>query len=217
MARVVLIRHGETDWSRDARWQGHSDVPLNARGHAQAAALAPVLARLRPQRIVTSDLVRTQETARPLAELLDLPLTTDADLREVDVGSWSGLTHDEAAARCPEGVARHDAGGVGWTDGETYGQVAERAERALIRHTDGLDDGALVVVVAHGGLIGAVTGRILGIDPEEQRRRIGRMGHGHATYLRRVGDATGARWRLLAYNSPLLADAGPPAELRANA
>jgi broad specificity phosphatase PhoE len=64
------------------------------------------------------------------------------------------------------------------------------------------------VVVAHGGLIGAVVGRVLGLTPEEQRRRIGRPSHGHATYLR-LGD----EWRLLAYNVPLGGDVGPPVEL----
>ncbi len=209
MAVVLLIRHGETDWSREARWQGHRDVPLNERGLEQARALVPALARLDPERIVTSDLMRTQQTAQPIADRVGLDVATDADLREVDVGSWAGLTHDEAAARFPDGVTRHDAGGTGWTDGETYAQVAERAERALVRHTDGLPADALVIAVAHGGLIGAVTGRLLGLDAEDQRRRIGRPSHCHGTYLRRVADG----WRLLAYNVPLLEGGDPPVEL----
>ena len=105
MARVIMVRHGETDWSREARWQGHSDVPLNALGFEQADRLVKPLAKQQPTHIVTSDLVRTQQTIRPLAELLGLPITTDADLREIDVGSWAGLTHDEAAAPAPAHLA----------------------------------------------------------------------------------------------------------------
>ncbi len=209
MARVIMIRHGETDWSRDARWQGHADVPLNARGVEQANLLAPVLAVHGPTHLVASDLARTQQTLQPLADLLGLPVAVDADLREIDVGSWAGLTHEEAQKRDPEGAARHDAGGTGWTDGETYGDVAVRGERALLRHTEGLDSSALVVIMAHGGLIGAVVGRLLGLTPEVQRQRIGRVSHGHATYLRH----SAAGWRLLAYNAPLLDGAGPPVEL----
>ena len=208
-----MIRHGETDWSRDARWQGHADVPLNARGLDQARQLAPALAPHQPTHLVASDLTRTQQTLQPLADILGLPITTDADLREIDVGSWAGLTHGEAEARDPVGAARHDAGGTGWTDGETYGDVAVRGERALIRHTDDLDTSALVVIMAHGGLIGAVVGRVLGLTPDVQRQRIGRVSHGHATYLRRTDADNGPHWRILAYNAPLLDGSGPPVEL----
>ena len=213
MARVIMVRHGETDWSREARWQGHSDVPLNALGFEQADRLVKPLAKQQPTHIVTSDLVRTQQTIRPLAELLGLPITTDADLREIDVGSWAGLTHDEAAARDPEGALRHDEGGTGWTDGEGYADVAERGTRALNRHSEGLSESDLLVIVAHGGLIGAVTGRIIGLTAEQQRVHLGRISHGHATYLRRRESAAGPIWRVLAYNAPLLGDAGPPIEL----
>jgi broad specificity phosphatase PhoE len=110
-------------------------------------------------------------------------------------------------------VARHDAGGTGWEDGETYGDIAVRGERALLRHTADLPESALLVVCAHGGLIGATVGRLLGMTPDEQRQRLGRPSHGHATYLRRKDAPDGTRWRLLAYNTPLGGDAGPPVEL----
>jgi broad specificity phosphatase PhoE len=213
MARLILLRHGETDWSRDSRWQGHSDVPLNATGLAQAAALVAPLAAQRPTHLASSDLSRAVETLRPLAEHLGVRPVADPGLREIDVGSWSGLTHDEAAERDPEGVARHDAGGTGWSDGETYDDVAARGLDALERITAPLDERDLLVVVAHGGLIGAVVGRMLGLTADEQRRRLGRPSHGHATYARRAVADDGPLWRILAYNAPLLADAGPPVEL----
>lgn len=213
MARVILLRHGETDWSRDSRWQGHTDVPLNAKGLEQAEALAAPLARQRPTHLISSDLVRTRQTLEPLAQLTGLAIAEMPDLREVDVGSWAGLTHAEARERFPEGVDRHDAGGVGWTDGETYDQVATRGMAALNRATDGLPGTALVVICAHGGLIGAVTGRALGLDAEAQRRHMGRISHGHAVYLRRRETADGPLWRMLGYNAPLLGESGPPIEM----
>jgi probable phosphoglycerate mutase len=157
--------------------------------------------------------VRAQQTLAPLAALTGLPITQDPDLREVDVGSWAGLTHAEARERFPDGVARHDAGGVGWTDGETYEQVAQRGMAALLRATDGRPASALVVICTHGGLIGAVTGRALGLDAEAQRRHMGRISHGHAVYLRRRDTEQGPRWRMLGYNAPLLGESGPPIEL----
>ena len=212
MARVILIRHGETDWSRDGRWQGWSDVPLNERGCEQARDIVEPLARLRPTLLVASDLVRTQQTLQPLADALAMPIAIESDLKEIDVGSWAGLSHAEAAERHPDGAARHDAGGTGWEDGETYGDVAERGERALLRLTEGQPSTALIVAVSHGGLIGATVGRLLGLAPEAQRQRVGRPSHCHATYLRRADTAGAAGWRLLAYNAALLADAGPPSE-----
>ena len=191
MARVILIRHGETDWSRDGRWQGWSDVPLNDKGHRQARDLVEPLARQHPTHLVATDLVRTQETLRP----------------------WAGLSHAEAEECYPEGVARHDAGGTGWEDGETYADISIRGERALLRHTDNLPTSALLVICAHGGLIGATVGRVIGLTPDQQRQRLGRPSHGHATYLKRSDTDAGPVWRLLAYNTPLWPDAGPPVEL----
>ena len=213
MARVILIRHGETDWSRDGRWQGWSDVPLNEKGHRQARDLVEPLARQHPTHLVATDLVRTQETLQPLADAVGLVPLIEPEFKEIDVGSWAGLSHAEAEERYPEGVARHDAGGTGWEDGETYADVAERGTRALNHHSEGLDESDLLVIVAHGGLIGAVTGRIIGLTAEQQRIHLGRISHGHATYLRRRESAAGPIWRVLAYNAPLLGDAGPPIEL----
>ncbi|MGI9116812.1 MAG: histidine phosphatase family protein [Gaiellales bacterium] len=213
MPRVILIRHGETDWSRDGRWQGWSDVPLNDKGMRQARELVEPLARQHPTHLVCSDLIRTQQTLQPLADALGIAPVVDPDVKEIDVGSWAGLSHGEAEARYPDGVARHDAGGTGWEDGETYADIAVRGERALLRHTDGLPESALLVVCSHGGLIGATVGRLLGLSADEQRQRLGRPSHGHATYLKRKDGDGDTAWRLLAYNTPLWADAGPPFEL----
>jgi probable phosphoglycerate mutase len=99
---LFLFRHGETDWNREGRLQGHTDVPLNATGLAQAEALAQ---RLRPHRldaVLSSDLSRALTTGRVVADALGVPLTTDLGLRETNVGAAEGLIWADAKARFGE-------------------------------------------------------------------------------------------------------------------
>jgi hypothetical protein len=103
---IYLARHGETDWNAQARWQGHADTPLNERGRTQAQALAGRLAAVPFAAAYASDLRRARETAEIVVDGRDLPLRIDPRLREIDVGSWQGLTNDEIA-------------GLERTDGET--------------------------------------------------------------------------------------------------
>src|SRR5712691_6348769 len=90
MATLLLVRHGETDWNAEHRWQGHADVPLNARGRKQAKALAEELAPQGVDAIYTSDLSRARDTAAIVGERLGVPVVLDPDLREIDVGSREG-------------------------------------------------------------------------------------------------------------------------------
>jgi probable phosphoglycerate mutase len=203
MARVLLIRHGETDWSRDGRWQGHVDVSLNATGLAQAERLADALEGRAPTLLACSDLTRARQTIQPLAERLGLEPVVEPGLREIDVGSWAGLSREEAAEQDPEGAARHASGGAGWSDGETYDEVATRGLAALERVCTNAGSDDLVVVIAHGALIGATAGRILGMSAVEQRRRLGRSSHGNAATFEYRPDAP-VVWRVLAYNAPIV-------------
>lgn len=114
-ATVLLARHGETDWNREHRWQGHADPPLNARGHAQAGALAKQLAPASPRAVYSSDLGRARATAEAVAERIGVTVSLDPRLREVDVGEWSGLTSTEVQARYPDGMRRHQQGLTGWS------------------------------------------------------------------------------------------------------
>jgi broad specificity phosphatase PhoE len=92
---LLLVRHGETDWNAERRWQGHTDVPLNERGREQARALAEELAAAEAvDAIYTSDLSRAHSTAEIVGARLGLPVVVDPDLREIDVGSREGLTGD---------------------------------------------------------------------------------------------------------------------------
>ncbi|HVK45369.1 MAG TPA: histidine phosphatase family protein, partial [Micropruina sp.] len=97
-ARVVLWRHGETDWNADGRYQGQADVQLNDRGLAQARAAAPLIAALKPSRIVTSDLVRARVTAAELGALTGLAVEPQPRLQEINVGDWVGLTNEQVFA-----------------------------------------------------------------------------------------------------------------------
>ncbi|HEY5944095.1 MAG TPA: histidine phosphatase family protein [Kofleriaceae bacterium] len=140
MAWLLLARHGETDWNREGRWQGHADVALNDRGREQARELAARLAGEPIDVIYASDLARAHETALIIAERKRLPITTDAGLREIDVGRWSGLTPDEIG-RCFPGMITHD--------GETNEQHLARV-LAVFHRIAGTERGRRVLVVSHG-------------------------------------------------------------------
>jgi broad specificity phosphatase PhoE len=166
---ILLARHGESDWNRDRRWQGHADRPLTKRGEEQARALATRLADIRLDGIYASDLLRARMTAEAVARPRGLHVQLVAALREVDVGSWSGLTRDDARVRFPKDFARWLEGGQGWHDGESYEAMSERVlaalERIVVEHPDGR-----VLVVAHGGPIRAIHAAPLGMDVHAYRR-----------------------------------------------
>jgi broad specificity phosphatase PhoE len=166
---ILLARHGESDWNRAKRWQGHADRPLTDQGREQARELADRLADTELDAVYSSDLQRAHETAEIVAEAQGLEVTALRDLREVDVGSWSGLTRSEAEQRFPEAYARWLAGGEGWDDGETYEQLSERVIRA-IREIATAHPGERVLVVAHGGTIRTVHSAALGVDVHTYRR-----------------------------------------------
>ena len=128
---IVLVRHGETDWNRDNRFQGHADPPLNDTGREQARVLATELSTESFAAAYTSPLRRAAETAAILGAALGIDAVPDGSLMEVDVGSWSGLTRTEVEARFPEGFARWLEYGHGWDDGETYDELGARVVSGL--------------------------------------------------------------------------------------
>jgi broad specificity phosphatase PhoE len=166
---ILLARHGESDWNRSQRWQGFADRPLTDLGRRQAAELAARLEETELDTVYSSDLQRARETAEIVARSKGLEVHATPDLREVDVGSWSGLTRAEAEAQFPEGYVRWLRGGEGWGDGETYEQMSERVVAAVQRIAALHDDGR-VLVVAHGGSIRAVHAAALGLDVHSYRR-----------------------------------------------
>jgi broad specificity phosphatase PhoE len=140
---LILARHGETDWNRDGIWQGHGDPPLNPLGRQQAAGLRRRLAGLALDAIYASDLTRARETAEIVAAARGMMVVLEPGVREVDVGSWTGLTWEQIEERFP-GVRDHD--------GEARDAFRARVLDALQRIA-GAHDGGTVLVVTHGGVI----------------------------------------------------------------
>lgn len=169
MTTILLARHGESDWNAERRWQGHADRPLTERGREQARALAERLADIELDAVYSSDLRRARDTATAIAETKGLEVRALAELREVDVGSWSGLTRLEAKERFPDDYDRWLDGGHGWPDGETYEQMTERILGAIGRIVE-QHLGERVLVVAHGGPIRAIHATALGMDVSAYRR-----------------------------------------------
>jgi broad specificity phosphatase PhoE len=149
--RILLARHAETDWNRIGRWQGHADQPLNETGREQAAELGRRLKGRDVVAVYSSDLRRARDTATIVGAELGIEVVQDPELREIDVGSWSGLTRSEVAERFPEGYTRWQAGEIGH-DGETREQLAARVIPAVERIAHA-HPGDTVLVVTHGGVI----------------------------------------------------------------
>lgn len=162
MTEILLVRHGETDWNREQRFQGHADPPLNELGRRQARELADRLADEELAAVYASPLQRAFETAQIVAERLGLPVEPVEAVREVDVGSWSGLTRKEIARRFPDGYRRWLEYGPGWDDGESYDELGERVVPELLR-LGARHDGARILVVTHGGPIRAALAHAAGI------------------------------------------------------
>jgi alpha-ribazole phosphatase len=166
---LLIARHGQSDWNATRRWQGHADRPLTAKGREQAHALAARLAHIDLDAVYSSDLRRARDTAAVVAESQGLDFRELAELREVDVGSWAGLTRAEAEERFPEGFARWKSGYPGWDDGESYEAMADRIIAAVkqiaLEHED-----ERVLIVSHGGPIRAIHAAALELDVHAYRR-----------------------------------------------
>jgi broad specificity phosphatase PhoE len=194
--RLVLWRHGRTEWNAAGRFQGQLDPPLDATGlrDVEASAARLVAAGLRPDDsvVVSSDLDRTVQTATVLTDLLGVPLRLDARLREHGMGCWEGLTRDEVAERYPEQYADWTAGRpVRGRGGEEPAAVAERAMAALVD----LPKASVAVVVTHGGTAGRLLERLLALGPEH-RRAFGPLDN--CAWSEFVEQ--GGHWRLLRHN-----------------
>lgn len=158
MKWIFLFRHGETDFNREHRFQGHLDIPLNDEGRAQAARLQPTIRRLGLEEILSSDLCRAHETARIASADLKLPIISTPGLREAYLGDAQGLTAEELELKFGEALVsrwkspyRSDAD-VSYPGGETGREVLERVLRTLSAHL--AHTGASRIGIAtHGGVI----------------------------------------------------------------
>lgn len=200
--RLVLLRHGRTEWNAVGRAQGHANVSLDEVGQAEAARAAPLLATYDPAFVWSSDLARARETAERLVALLPaVTLRLDPRLREYDVGIRQGLTFPEFERQHPRAYAAFMAGAEADVDGaETTKQVRSRMTTALTEATESVDEGRTGVVVGHGASLR--TGLLAFLEVPEM---YGEMLAGMANCAWAVLQARGARgWQIVDYNAHTL-------------
>lgn len=154
MTRLVLVRHGQSEWNREHRIQGQSGAGLTDVGRAQARGTAAWVAATHPDAVlVTSDLDRCLQTSAPIAEALGVMADTDTRVRERSFGRWEGCTLEQARELDPDLFARWRSGEdvVDEVGGESGAALASRVVGALREHADRVGTGRTVVVVTHGG------------------------------------------------------------------
>jgi broad specificity phosphatase PhoE len=159
VTRLIVWRHGNTDWNANERVQGQSDTPLNELGRRQAAAAAQLLLAMRPDAIVASDLLRASDTASALSAVTGLTVSYDKRLRERFFGAWQGLFMTEVIERFPEQHARWTAGQEIGGDVESLEELGARVSAALLAAAS---LGDTVVVATHGAAARQGVGEMLG-------------------------------------------------------
>lgn len=165
---ILLLRHGQSTWNAEGRWQGQSNPPLSDLGREQAKEASGNLPEVGATAVVTSDLDRARTTGEILADALGLgPPVEDQDLREYDVGDWEGLTREEIEKGWPDQVAAWKEGRLLATPGgETRSAFLQRVMAALRRVAEAAELGDTIVVVTHGGVIRAAE-QVTGADRSE--------------------------------------------------
>jgi len=195
--RVLLWRHGQTDWNIVNRFQGHSDIPLNDVGRYQVKHAAEILAGMNPTAIISSDLGRARATAQALAELVGLPVTTHENLRETNGGLWEGKTGKENRAEDFQNFIRWIDGddNPAGTTGEKRSEVAARAVGVIMKELEGKTD-QLLVVATHGGTARCVLGELLQL-PLSHWGVIGGLSNASWSILER----NTRQWNLIEHNA----------------
>ncbi|MFH9238287.1 histidine phosphatase family protein [Streptomyces anulatus] len=198
--RIVLWRHGQTAWNLERRFQGSTDIELTEAGVGQARRAARLLASLKPDAIVASDLRRAAATAAELSAVSGLTVAHDAALRETYAGTWQGLTHQEIVERFGDQYAAWKRGEpVRRGGGELETEVADRAAPVVLEHAEKLPENGTLVVVSHGGTIRTTIGRLLGLEAHHWEG-LGGLSNCCWSVL-----GEGARgWRLLEHNAGTL-------------
>jgi broad specificity phosphatase PhoE len=195
---LVLLRHGRTEWNAVRRIQGHANSQLDDLGHAQAAAVAPVLAKLSPAVLWSSDSDRARSTASYVASACGLTPTFDHRLREYSLGPREGLLHHEFEAQAPEEFAEFRR--ANWdavVGAEKRADVAARMTEALSEVAAAVLPDGVALVVSHGAAIRTAVAALLDWPSEEALTLHGMENCGWAVLRRPAADAP---WRLYAYN-----------------
>ncbi|MGB3257821.1 MAG: histidine phosphatase family protein [Ornithinimicrobium sp.] len=196
--RVIVLRHGQTLHNAGGIYQGHLDTDLSAMGEQQAAAAAQLLSGQSTTCIVSSDLTRAARTAQVLGSEAAVPVTYDRRLREIDVGAWAGLKHDEVAARYPQETAAiaqgYDARRGG--HGENLREVGLRTRAVFTEVVAALDEGQLAILVTHGLAARALVSSVLGWSDRQAWLTIAGLENCH--WAEMAQHRTG--WRLVSWN-----------------
>jgi broad specificity phosphatase PhoE len=182
VTKILLIRHGQTDWNLSKRWQGHTDTPLNAAGRAEAKSLASRLASWPIQAIYSSDLSRAFETAETVGRIHELEPVPNPSLRERNGGLFEGLTSEEMMSRYGDLWQKVRLEGAAPPDGESDIQVAERIIQAFEHYRDQHQD-QMIAIVSHGGTLKSLMSFILGF-PLGHQASIGLLGNTALSIIR---------------------------------
>jgi len=196
VTRLIVWRHGNTDWNAGNRVQGQTDVSLNDLGRQQAVDAAELLVKLRPSAIVSSDLRRSADTAAALAALTGLSISYDKRLRERYFGAWQGHTMTEVAQLFPDQHARWQAGQEVGGDVESLDELGRRVSDAVLDAAALAPPGGTVVVATHGAAARQGVGHLLGW-PIEQLRTLRALQNCHWLELT-LDEKRG--WQVAAYN-----------------
>lgn len=154
MTRIIFVRHGQTAWNLELKYQGHTDTELSVLGLEQAKRVADRLAQEKISAVYASDLSRAFKTAEAIADLHSLAVMPMPGFREIKFGEWEGLTYEDIKAKWPDIIDRFftHADEVAIPGGETFSQLKERASAAIEQIT-ARHQGQTIAVVSHGGTI----------------------------------------------------------------
>jgi len=173
MTKMVIVRHGQTDWNIEGKWQGHSDIPLNSTGIQQADEAAERLKSEIIDQIYSSDLSRALETAKTINQHHQKPIFTDTRLREQNLGRWEGIFHKDIHKIYPEEweAFRNDPGGTQIIGGESVGQLSDRIREVFTEIAEKHPD-ERILIVAHGLAIAVFLCHVQGKPLEEAYKLI---------------------------------------------
>ena len=168
MTRVIFVRHGQTDWNKQKKYQGHSDIPLNETGLQQARLVAQRLAGENISAIYSSDLVRAVQTAEFIASQHSLHISIMPELREINFGLWEGLTYKEIMAKWPEILSAiySGPGSALIPEGESFYDVQKRTIVGLAKCIASHHE-ETIVIVSHGGTMRVLLCDALGLAIEK--------------------------------------------------
>ena len=170
--KFFLVRHGETEWNKLGRFQGHQDISLNERGLVQAKETARAAADWGHCAIYSSPLVRTVQVAEEIAKVTPMPVTKQPGLEELSLGDLEGVTGQEMRNKWPEvfAVWRSNPEKITMPNGESLVQLRKRAWQAILDIEQKHSGDESVVVISHNFAIRSIVGELLGVPLENFHR-----------------------------------------------